>query len=91
MTSYLGNFSLSLSLLFAISQFFVSQNKNKFKFIAITVNGLLISSLLAFALLMYSHIISDFSILNVYQNSHTTKPLLYKSVTKTDLFAACRK
>ena len=46
MTSYLGNFSLSLSLLFAISQFFVSQNKNKFKFIAITVNGLLISSLL---------------------------------------------
>ena len=78
MTSYLGNFSLSLSLLFAISQFFVSQNKNKFKFISITVNGLLISSLLAFALLMYSHIISAFSILNVYQNSHTTKPLLYK-------------
>ena len=78
MTSYLGNFSLYLSLLFAISQFFVSHNKNKFKFIAITVNGLLVSSLLSFALLMYSHIISDFSILNVYQNSHTTKPLLYK-------------
>ena len=27
---------------------------------------------------MYSHIISDFSVLNVFQNSHTTKPLLYK-------------
>ena len=77
MTAYLGNFLLSLSLFFAISQFFVSK-KNKFKFIAITVNGLLISSLLSFGLLMYSHIISDFSILNVFQNSHTTIPLLYK-------------
>ena len=77
MTTYLGNFLLSLSLFFAISQFFVSK-KNKFKFITITVNGLLISSLLSFGLLMYSHIISDFSILNVFQNSHTTIPLLYK-------------
>ena len=77
MTTYLGNFLLSLSLFFAISQFFVSK-KNKFRFISITVNGLLISSLLSFGLLMYSHIISDFSILNVFQNSHTTIPLLYK-------------
>ena len=77
MTTYLGNFLLSLSLFFAISQFFVSK-KNKLKFITITVNGLLISSLLSFGLLMYSHIISDFSILNVFQNSHTTKPLFYK-------------
>ena len=77
MTTYLGNFLLSLSLFFAISQFFVSK-KNKFKFITITVNGLLVSSLLSFGLLMYSHIISDFSIVNVFQNSHTTKPLLYK-------------
>ena len=27
---------------------------------------------------MYSYIVSDFSVLNVFQNSHTTKPLLYK-------------
>jgi len=27
---------------------------------------------------MYLHIVSDFSVLNVFQNSHTTKPLLYK-------------
>ena len=27
---------------------------------------------------MYLHIISDFSVLNVFQNSHTTKPLFYK-------------
>ena len=27
---------------------------------------------------MYSHVVSDFSLLNVFQNSHTTKPMLYK-------------
>ena len=27
---------------------------------------------------MYLHIVSDFTVLNVFQNSHTTKPLLYK-------------
>ena len=75
---YLGNFLLVLSLIFSIFQFFISQKKNKLKFIGIAVNGLLISSFLSFALLIYSHIISDFSVLNVFQNSHTTKPLLYK-------------
>ena len=80
MAPSLGNFSLWLSLFFAISQFFVSQKNSKLKakFITITVNGLLISSLISFFLLMYAHIVSDFSVLNVFQNSHTTKPLLYK-------------
>jgi cytochrome c-type biogenesis protein CcmF len=27
---------------------------------------------------MYSYIVSDFSVMNVFQNSHTTKPLMYK-------------
>ena len=76
----LGNFSLWLSLLFAIFQFLASQknSKLKLKFITISVKGLLISSLISFFLLMYVHIVSDFSVLNVFQNSHTTKPLLYK-------------
>jgi len=78
MTIYLGNLLLSLSLIFSISQFIISKKKNKLKFISITVNGLFICSFLSFALLIYSHVISDFSVLNVYQNSHTTKPLLYK-------------
>lgn len=78
MAPYLGNFSLWLSLFFAISQFFVSKKNKKSKFITISVVGLLISSLLSFFLLMYSHVVSDFSVLNVFQNSHTTKPLLYK-------------
>ena len=78
MAPTLGYFSLWLSLFFAISQFFTSRKNNKLKFIAASVNGLLISSLISFFLLMYTHIVSDFSVLNVFQNSHTTKPLLYK-------------
>ena len=78
MAPYLGNLLLWLSLFFAISQFFFSKKNKKSKFITISVVGLLISSLLSFFLLMYLHVISDFSVLNVFQNSHTTKPLLYK-------------
>jgi len=77
MVPYFGNFALWLSLFFAISQFFISKNNN-LKLIKISVNGLLISSLISFFVLMYSHIVSDFSLLNVFQNSHTTKPMLYK-------------
>ena len=80
MTAYLGNFLLWLSLFFAIFQFFVSQKNNrlKSKLISLSVKGLLISSTLSFFLLMYAHVVSDFSLLNVFENSHTTKPLLYK-------------
>ena len=78
MTIYLGNFLLTLSLIFSVAQFFISQKKNKSKFIALSVNGLLICSFLSFALLIYSHVVSDFSVLNVFQNSHTTKPFIYK-------------
>ena len=78
MTIYLGNLLLTLSLIFSISQFFISQKRGKLKFISLSVNGLLISSSLSFAILLYSHIVSDFSVTNVFQNSHTTKPLLYK-------------
>ncbi|SVB95198.1 uncharacterized protein METZ01_LOCUS248052, partial [marine metagenome] len=78
MAASLGNLSLWLSLLFAISQFVVSRKNKNLKFVSISVAGLLISSLISFFLLMYSHVVSDFSVLNVFQNSHTTKPLLYK-------------
>ena len=78
MAPSLGNFSLWLSLFFAIFQFFISQRKKKLELLKISVNGLLISSLISFLLLMYLYIVSDFSVLNVFQNSHTTKPLIYK-------------
>jgi len=74
----LGNFALWLSLLFSISQFITSRKNKNPKFISVSVIGLLISSLSSFFILMYSHVVSDFTVLNVLQNSHTTKPLLYK-------------
>ncbi|MDC6465353.1 heme lyase CcmF/NrfE family subunit [Pelagibacteraceae bacterium] len=78
MTPTLGNFALWLSLFFATLQFIYSQKNNKFKLTSIGVLGLLISSLASFFFLMYSHITSDFSVINVFQNSHTSKPMIYK-------------
>ena len=78
MVPSLGNLALWLSLLFAFFQFIVSRKNINLKFISVSVIGLLISSLISFFILMYLHIVSDFSVLNVFQNSHTTKPLLYK-------------
>ena len=78
MVPSLGNFSLWLSLFFAFFQFFVTQKNSKLKFITIATIGLLVSSTISFFSLMYVHIVSDFSVLNVFQNSHTTKPMLYK-------------
>ena len=81
MAPSLGYFILWLSLIFAILQFIISLKKdtsNISKFHKIAVIGLLLSTLFSFFSLMYSHIVSDFSVLNVFQNSHTTKPLLYR-------------
>src|SRR3954464_785266 len=33
---------------------------------------------LAYAALTYAHVVSDFSLVNVYENSHSAKPLVYK-------------
>ena len=81
MLSYLGNFALWLSLFFALVQL-INSNRNKnisiIKYNKTAVYGLLFSSLFSFLSLTYSHIISDFSLLNVFQNSHTTKPFIYK-------------
>ena len=81
MISSLGNFTLLLSLCFSILQIAIFGKKSNYsllKFNKIIVNGLLLCSLISFFSLMYSYIVSDFSLLNVFQNSHTTKPLLYK-------------
>jgi cytochrome c-type biogenesis protein CcmF len=34
--------------------------------------------MLAFAIFLRAHVVSDFSVRNVFENSHTTKPMLYK-------------
>ena len=77
MLAFLGLLTLLLSLFFSIFQFF-SSHRNNIKLTSISVKGLLTSSLLSFFILIYLHIISDFSVINVFQNSHTTKPLFYK-------------
>ncbi len=81
MIATLGNFSIWLSLLFAFTQFVSSLQKNNkkiIKFNTIAAIGLLLFSMLSFLCLIYSYIVSDFSVSNVFQNSHTTKPLIYK-------------
>ena len=78
MVPLLGNFILWLSLFFAIFQFYISRKNQQSRFISISVNGLLFSSLISFLILIYLHVVSDFSVLNVFQNSHTSKPLIYK-------------
>ena len=81
MAPSLGYFTLWLSLCFAILQFIISFKKDTssiLKFHKIAAIGLLLSTFFSFFSLMYSHIVSDFSVLNVFQNSHTTKPLLYR-------------
>ena len=74
MVSFLGNITLWISLFFSIYQLIFSHKKINSSIII----GLFLSSLLSFLILMYAYIVSDFSIINVYQNSHTTKPILYK-------------
>jgi len=77
----LGNFSLWLAFFFAVLQFVISHQKNNkstLYFNKIAVNGLLFFTFLSFLSLMYCYLVSDFSVANVFQNSHTTKPLLYK-------------
>tara|TARA_Y100000590_G_scaffold136438_1_gene156174 strand:- start:10414 stop:12303 length:1890 start_codon:yes stop_codon:yes gene_type:complete len=81
MIASLGIIFLWLSLILSFFQIFFSWKNSKnlnFKFTQLSINGLFFSSLASFLLLMYAYIISDFSLVNVYQNSHTTKPLIYK-------------
>jgi len=80
MIASLGNLTLWLSMFLAVVQFIASKNDEPFKFrwSKILASGLLISSLISFFSLMYCYIVSDFAVINVFQNSHTSKPLIYK-------------
>ncbi len=80
MVPTLGNFFLWIALFFAIFQFVISykQISNIQKYNRLAVVSLLLCIILSFFSLMYCYLVSDFSVLNVYQNSHTTKPLIYK-------------
>ena len=84
MLSNTGNFLLILSILFTsfiIYQSFICLKKtNDLIFKSIYKISLLQSTtiLICFFTLVGAFMVSDFSLINVYQNSHTLKPIFYK-------------
>ncbi|MEZ5776006.1 MAG: heme lyase CcmF/NrfE family subunit [Hyphomicrobiaceae bacterium] len=79
-----GHFALVLALGIALLQTLVpavGAYRGDARMMAVAVPAALVQLvlvLLAFGVLMNAHIVSDFSLANVYQNSHSTKPLLYR-------------
>ena len=72
-----------LSLVFAIGiNFYLLLSRYIFKFQKLRFNFFIrlssLLTLLSFFSLMYAYVISDFSNYNVFQNSHSNKPLIYK-------------
>ena len=80
MVAIIGNISLIFATLLSFYQFLNIRNINKIRVLNPDRNISLqfFFILTAFFSLMFAYVVSDFSILNVYQNSHTAKPLLYK-------------
>jgi len=80
----IGNYSLLIALFASIFLIFQSSNliRSKTKnidskiFSTLSVQTLMV--IISFFTLIYAFIISDFSNVTVYNNSHTTKPLFYK-------------
>ncbi len=72
-----------LSLVFAIGiNFYLFLSRYIFKFQKLKFNLFIrfscLLTLLSFFSLMYAYVVSDFSNYNVFQNSHSNKPLIYK-------------
>ena len=84
MISEFGNLTVVLSILtsFFLIIFSIIELKNNNSYPSIKLRNFSILQLiftnLSFLTLLMGYLISDFSIENVYENSHTEKPLLYK-------------
>src|SRR5690349_23104176 len=84
MIAELGHFALILALLLALLQATVpllGAARRDLGWMALsrrTAIGQLVLVSLAFAALIHAYVTSDFSVANVYENSHSMKPLLYK-------------
>ena len=80
MVAIIGNVSLIFATLLSLYQFLNIRDISKVRILnpdrSIFLQFFFV--LTAFFTLMFAYVVSDFSILNVYQNSHTAKPLLYK-------------
>ncbi len=73
---------ISILLSFFLIYFSALEIKEKNNFLSKKIKNFsllqLIFTNLSFAILLIGYIFSDFSLINVYENSHTTKPLFYK-------------
>ena len=84
MLSNIGNFLLFLNVLLSILIIYNSYNclktSNNLIFRKIYKLSLFQSTsiLICFFTLISAYLISDFSLINVYQNSHSLKPIFYK-------------
>ena len=84
MLSLFGNSLILISILISILIVLKSilTLNNKASLITININNLIILQalfiIISFLTLVSAFIISDFSLITVYQNSHTLKPLIYK-------------
>ena len=83
MINQFGSFSLYLSLFcssYLIYKSFVSQttiNKRLGENVFSVLSVQLVLTLISFFSLIYAFVISDFSNITVYNNSHTLKPIFY--------------
>ena len=68
-------FAIGINFYLILSRYIFKFQKQKFN-LFIRFSSLL--TLLSFFSLMYAYIVSDFSNYNVFQNSHSNKPLIYK-------------
>src|SRR5690349_137631 len=84
MIAELGHFALILALLLALLQATVpllGAARRDLGWMALsrrTALGQFVLVSLAFAALIHAYVTSDFSVANVFENSHSAKPLLYK-------------
>ena len=84
MISELGHFSLVLAFVLAAMQSvlpIVGAAKNDARLMntaRVSSVGILLFVAISFASLMYAYAVSDFSVVNVWQNSHSKMPFLYK-------------
>ena len=84
MIAEIGHYALALALVIALAQSIVpllGAARNSAPLMAMGSSAALGQFgfvALAFVMLMQAFIVSDFTIFNVVQNSHSTKPLLYK-------------
>jgi len=68
-------FAIGINFYLLLSRYILKFRNQRFNFL-IRLSSLL--TLLSFFSLMYAYVISDFSNYNVFQNSHSDKPLIYK-------------